>query len=419
MLRNFTACAFVLFFVILCGLVTAGELNPSSPPGSTMKTLDEVEPAKVLNQDNTPGNSSYEFMINQPGSYILTENVTTTKGGIGVFTDDVTIDLKGFKLTCTNPSPGYSGIYGSERSNIEVKNGSVEGFCHGVSFLSANTSNIKIAGIKAMNNRYDGIVTYGYTSSFHEGGGFIVTDCIAENNNDDGISVGSGSVVSNCIAKKNQDDGLSADGSCKIQDCSFYYNGGFGCGVNAGSSVTGCTAGKNGGQGFAVNVNCSVIDCTAYDNGAEGIQTNDNAVVENCSSYSNSSKGIKTGIGCVVKSCSVSKNSSWGIETDAGCTIIGNTVYFNYANGIQPGKGNVIKDNSAYENTGAGISATPFGCIIVGNSARANGNYGIYVNAHCTVDQNACYDNDKGGHGYANLYIGQPSTCAVGLNVAP
>lgn len=399
---------------------SAGNLNPSAPPGSTMKTLDEVEPATVLNQQNTPGGSSYEFMINQPGSYILTENVSTAKGGIAVLTDGVTIDLKGFKLTCTNTSVTRSGVYATGHGNIEIRNGTFEGFYHGVSLTNADNSNNIITGIKAVSNLNDGIFCYGYTlDPTYDGGGFIVTDCIAENNGDDGINVGGATVVTRCVARNNNGSGLSADSACVIKDCSFYHNEDYGCGVNAGSSIIGCASVRNSGRGFTLNVNCSIIDCTAYDNEEEGILTNDSAVVEKCNVYSNASRGIKTGRGSVVRKCSSSKNSSFGIDTGGGCTIIGNSVFNNYANGIQAGEGNVIKDNSSYHNSGTGISAAAYGCSIVGNSARGNGNYGIYVNRYCVIDQNACYGNNQAGGTYANLYIGVPSTCATGINVAP
>ncbi len=63
-------CVLILAVVVfwpVCGY--GGSLEPSAGPGSTMKTLDEVEPRIPI-----PGSSSptTAFAISSPGSYYLT-----------------------------------------------------------------------------------------------------------------------------------------------------------------------------------------------------------------------------------------------------------------------------------------------------------------------------------------------------------
>lgn len=78
--------------------------------------------------------------IVNPGSYLLTGNLTTTSTGqtlIDVNTDDVSIDLNGFALqgpvTCSGTTLSCSGsgtgdgIDANSRSNIRIRNGTVTG----------------------------------------------------------------------------------------------------------------------------------------------------------------------------------------------------------------------------------------------------------------------------------------------------
>ena len=62
----------------LLAVAVAGDLQPPAAPGSTMKTLDEVEPRIPISQDDIP------LTINQNGSYYLTEDLTATETAITV-----------------------------------------------------------------------------------------------------------------------------------------------------------------------------------------------------------------------------------------------------------------------------------------------------------------------------------------------
>ena len=85
--------------VAAASAANAGTLNP--PPGPvapTGKTTDEIEPRKdVL---SLPGDADSLHVINLPGSYYLTGNITgaPARNGIKILSGDVTLDLNGFEL---------------------------------------------------------------------------------------------------------------------------------------------------------------------------------------------------------------------------------------------------------------------------------------------------------------------------------
>jgi hypothetical protein len=259
--------------VILVAFGYAGNLDPSGPPAPTMKTLDEVEPRIPINADNTPGDTLYEYVISSSGSYYLTENVATTKGGIRVHANDVTIDLTGFALVGPgDPNTTGEGIYINTFSNVEIRNGTVRDFYYGIYgdyFLSQEQ---RVIDVRAVSNDLCGIYLAGRSH--------LVKDCTASENgasaSEDvyGIYASTGSTVTGNTVFKN---GNLANNVYGIQT-------GIGC------TVTGNTVYANGGDatgdvyGIYLAGNCLVDQNTTYNNNTDSGGTNiyDNGEGGNC-----------------------------------------------------------------------------------------------------------------------------------------
>jgi hypothetical protein len=137
--------------------------------------------------------SSLPYTITSPGFYYLAGNLSATSGnGINVNSDDVTIDLMGFRLSGPGATSNLIGIFMNGRKNVEIRNGTLSG-CQACIFegaaagLGHRVSNMRVesAGI--------GIELFG---SGHLIKGCTALDCA-------GFGIGfqgtaSGNVVTNC-----------------------------------------------------------------------------------------------------------------------------------------------------------------------------------------------------------------------------
>lgn len=168
----------IALVAVLAGFVQAGPLDP---PGTPPAPTDSVR---------LPGTpiSSVPLIINTPGHYYFTRNltVTTNASGIIVNADDVSIDLGGFTLS-GNDSPIHQGIRG-DRDRLTVSNGTVRDFGTGISLTSADDA--RITDVRAVSNGY-------------------------------GITLGPGNVLSDCIVAQNAFGVEMARNFSEIRDCNI------------------------------------------------------------------------------------------------------------------------------------------------------------------------------------------------------
>jgi len=304
------ALAGVLVFSLFS---VAGDLEPSAPPGPTMKTLSEVEPRIPI--------SSLPYTISAPGSYYLTGDLTTPVWGIVIEANDVTIDLMGYSLIGSRVE-STRGIFMEGRNNVEIRNGTVRNFGHTGIWEASLGKGHRVIGVRAVSNGGSGIHLIG--------SGHLVKDCTAVDNGSDtqwdyGICVGEGCTVTGNTAYDNHGHGILAGAS--------------------GCTVTGNTVKGNARSGILVHSGSLVIGNTVTNN-------NDLDNIDDA--------GIKVHMDCLVKANIASGNKQNNIFVHGWYhSAIEENLVTNSTNGISfgPPTGNFLANNRASGNTNNYVNA--------------------------------------------------------------
>ena len=419
----------------------AGDLEPPGPPDSTMKTLDEVEPRTPIAGSNTAAST---LIISESGSYYLTGNRLCSGNGIRIDVNDVTIDLCGFILAGPDGSQDGITIYG-ERSNIQIRNGTIRDFRYAVYAGSAYGNSHRVDNIRAISNTVGGINLNSDNCA--------VSGCTVADNGDSASSVvgiqtrANGIVAGNIVIN----NGTSATGNVYgiyasykgnvVTGNSVRDNGaaatGDVYGIKAGeaSTLTDNTASNNGNSasndyvmGIVAGIGSSITNNTAHDNGDSassvyvyGIYGSSGSILNGNASYGNGTSatgdvyGIYAHRGSTLKNNTAYQNAYqmvgrkttgdvYGIYGDRGSTVIGNTARFNGYDcndiniyGLYVGYYSTVVANNANYN---GISTID--CNVVG----------LNLEGESLVDQNAASDNSG-----TNMVA--PGSCTLGTNHAP
>jgi hypothetical protein len=143
--------------------------------------------------------------INQPGSYVLANNLTAHGDCLVITADFVTIDLAGFLISGSG-STGTAILRSQGGRGISVRNGSISEFVTGVDLGSAGGSiveGLRVFGISGLVVGNFGIIANGIVKdnvvAEFRGGGISATGTVTGNNvggiRDIGISIGEGSTV--------------------------------------------------------------------------------------------------------------------------------------------------------------------------------------------------------------------------------
>jgi len=383
-------------------------LTPPGPPGPTMVTLSQIEPRTPI--------SSVPFIITQPGSYYLTTNVTVSSGSaITIATNNVTLDLNGFTIFSTSPTPsGYAVLLSGAVVNACVHNGNISsgvtnnssgvfsgtGFNYGISESTADPINARVKDVSVTGVQYYGIYLGANAT--------VVESCAVNEAGAYGIAARSvsDSTVLNC--------GIVGINGGSINNC--YCSGvGSGWGIS-GVSVNNCSATSAAGSGAYTIYAQNAQNCYGYDTSTgDGIHVINTAL--NCNGYSSSGTGLYAG---VAMSCAGSSGGGIGISsvnTAQNCYgystsmysdgLDGNVVQGCYGSctGVAYGiRATTVLNSSGNSSEGNGIFAQT-----VENSYGNGGIYGIYAEFVGI----GCIGNVNSG-GIAGLFIYIANSCYSG-----
>ncbi len=308
----------------LAGKAHAGPLNP--PPGPIAPTPGP-EPRTPVNAQNTPGNKFYMYRISQPGSYYLTENLMVKGGlgGIGIESDQVTLDLNGFAVIGLPGSDFGIGV-SSPFNNTIIRNGTIRGLgSYGVLFSITVNGTARCENLTIIECGIDGMITFAQID---------VIDCIASNNQRHGFNLGNNSAIHRCIARSNAE------------------------------------------MGFRLGNVVTAVDCRAIRNGDRGIRGLFGCTIRNCLARENTLEGIYTEGGSTVEACNVTLNGGHGIVIGGDGTARRNDCAANgreYGNAgiFCPGQDTRIEENNC-TNNGIGIWVQGVRNTIIRNTCSAN-----------------------------------------------
>lgn len=462
-MRTTRLASAALALTLIAPALPAGDLNP--PPGPVAPTS-----RKTLSQATTP----LPLTITQPGSYVLTSDLTGVPGanGIVVAADDVEIDLNGFSIVGV---PGaMNGVIDLDvvHHGFVLKNGAIhhwpERAVEITEFHGARCENLSI------HNNSDGLISgtasviIGSAARDNSGVGFwiteggMITNCSARNCGT-AFYAGHGATVTSCNAYDSA-TGFRFDFDCVFQACGAVYCGD-GFYGESGTSFADCSAQKCG-RGFRVFDRCTFSNCAASATSSEGFLVEGAGnVLTGCGATDNPNVGFwlgtgSTATGCTAtrnqdgfyaagegnrfQSCTADQNSMRGFHITAGhCAIVDSSATRNGApkgnsQGIYVGGDHsTVSNNHVSGNLGRGVWIAGSFAALVGNTASGNGDDGITIDGercrlegnHATANNasgfaiygsnNLLIRNSAGGNtGFANFFIGNPSTIAGPIETA-
>ncbi|MEM7754499.1 MAG: right-handed parallel beta-helix repeat-containing protein [Planctomycetota bacterium] len=347
--------------LIAIGITTQALAGPLTPPpgapSSTNITLGEIEPRTPI------ANTGLLIIINQPGSYFLTENINTSVSAIAIQTDGVTLDLNGFTITGDGAGlPSEVGVFITATGGpkpVVIKNGYIQNFA-GPGINSPTPEITVVLDRIHISDCLDGALIAGAAQ---------VSNASARNNEASGFNTGSGATFTNCIARDNGADGFNT----------------------SVAAIEGSIANGNNGFGFALGSNSTIHNSAAASNGSVGIQ-GFNTAVTNCTTIANISGGIEITVGALIADCRTGQEPV-GINVGLGSTVVNSTARA-CTTGFIIGEASTVAHCTARDASADGFNLAPR--VNISNSHADSTVTGFRAAAGCRLDLNTATNNVTG-----------------------
>lgn len=325
--------------------------------------LDGLQASELITvaglKDNRIPITEVPFRIEEPGSYIVTQdliNTTDDTNGIQIDADNVTLDLGGFRLTSDmGPSvgPGTTarvGIQIFSQNNVVIRNGHITDW---------DASGIGASGCDSC--VYENLTISRTSVGLRAGDYSIIHHVTSSFNRVLGISLSEGSLIAHSTAHDNEGGGIAGSGSSVIFNCSSFRNENIGYNVGA-STIIASAAFENGLSGFRLGTGGTVQQSVSYDNGENGFFI--------ISGHARDNVAARNG------NLGTTNSTNNGFFANGNSYLINNYSHENNGAGIRSQFGdNTIENNTVIDNDRSGIEGNPGegGGLIIGNRASGNG----------------------------------------------
>ena len=290
--------AFVVIGVV--SLTVAGPLAP--PAGPVADTVNTAEPRTPIDAQNTPGDVDATFVIDEPGSYVLTGNITGMSGsaGVRIEADNVSIDGNGFTITLVDATADDPAIDAGSNGDITLTD------------LNVVDGHVNMTGPRQAVDNVSVRNTPTQAGGIRVGSDSRVTRCRVHDTNSTGISAGEHSLIESCVVDDSFGVGISGGRGARIVDCVVSNCLSQGIRVQEGAIVSGCTV-RDVGEGISVLAGGSLVeDCagTTSSSGNNGTQfgieaRGDGNTVRNCTVDNFLEGAILIESGGVIEDCTV------------------------------------------------------------------------------------------------------------------
>ncbi|MBB6497268.1 NosD domain-containing protein [Methanococcus maripaludis] len=352
------------------------------------------------------------YVINEPGNYYLTDNITfTTDKVIEITCSNVVLDGQGYFIDGAN-AVGY-GISASEVSNITIKNVNIRNFSGGSEIYFSEVTNSFITN----NSLESDGLSFGIQLESYSNNNTITGN--TANSNYDGISLQSSSnynTITGNTANSNANHGIllvsSLNNTITGNTADLNDKYGIYLGSSSNNTLTNNTADSNNLNGIFLysSLNNTLTNNTADSNNDSGISlqsSSNNTITTNAVNLNNDS-GIfltsSSNYNTITNNTADSNNNS-GIYLQSFSnynTITNNTADLNNQTGISLAysSSNTITNNGLNSNVaGSGIylGSSSNNNTITGNNATSNVN-GIYLKSSSnTITNNTADLNNLNG----------------------